>query len=370
MSSFLLLLGYLFMGEELFSVHPGQQESVSLYLLNQKEITRVKHSGQPVSLSHHSLVYKLEGGNFQVIPLGEKQSRTIQPMGVKLPETIIPLFSMQIGMETPFVFSRNALHILNLDTQKWVALDHSPSYSFLEPGREISGTYGLRVRFPVLVSLPDNGTLIYDQRTGLSHVFDRHGYKKMTTQLPKRARPVRNENKIYWLNIPEEGVCSESSLIEPLLMKQSFHIRDLNRYGMVERNQYGFWVISFPVGLKQSLKSWDTGKVELTLTHIAEVDGKTKTSRSSLPQAPLNFELTASDSGSPKLGVTPDFFVIPVTNTDELIFGFRQGIVLVSPSQDIKRGRPISGGKPIAIRKVENEYIAWDKEMNRIKLLP
>jgi len=364
MSWFILLLGYFSFGNQTFSVVFDDHGRPELLLVRNSLLSRVVNPGTPVAMTGQGVVYTRSNGTLILVPFGNDSSHEIAA-----PEkNMLPLFSAQMDMRVPFVFTKNALFVLDEANHSWRSLEVKPTVSFTEPGREITGTYGLRIYFPDLVTLPKKGILTYNSRNGVTRVFNSSGQQVKQVKQAKRGHPVSHGNKLYWLNNPEEGTCSEATIHQPLNMKRSFSIPELNRYSMIKRSEKGFWVISFPMGLKQSLKSWGTGSVELTLTYIEGFSGKTNLTHHTLSDAPLNFELTASASGSPKLGVKPNFNVLPISSTDELAFLMNKEAILVCPRKGVKMKKPMAEKRLIFIQKGQNHYVGWDEDLQRVNL--
>ncbi len=354
---FLLLFGSMYLSENAFYIEKGL-ERPGLFAVEQGLLTRVEMRGKPLASSGTFMLTKDSGSCF-FYDLREKGKLCSLPF----PEhSLTFLFSKQTDMDRAFIFTQKGLFIFNKTDAKWTHFGVLPSIHLLEPSLEVSSKTGLRVQFPVLIPLPDCKMLVYEEKNGEARIFDHTGHLIARKKVAKRANPILLDGKICWLNAPEEGRFSLSHVSQPFEMQETHEVSHLNRYAPVVRVDNGVWVVSFPFGFRESLKTWDTGTVELTLTFLQIKKGTLVKLTKSIDDAPLSFDLGVSSSGAPRLGVTSDFRLLKVHHSDDLLFLGKKKNCLIGVGNH-NRSIDAPDKELILALKSGQRVIGWDRDL-------
>ena len=284
------------------------------------------------------------------------------PTITKAPSEENFLFNWQQELDVPFLFTETRLFAFNEAQSQWLQLPVKPTLSISGPNSPLVGRYQMNVQFPFLVSLENNGVLVYSAQSGMIQIYDSKGTKTGEKKIKEKARPVKDGTRILWLNVPEEGDCQESSCSSPLALQSSVKIPELNRYALIQKMSNGFWVVTFPIGFKQSLKSWDTGTAELYFNFVQNTGASFTVNTYPFENAPLNFDLGVSSSGSPKLEVTPSFKLLPVLGEKGIGLITHQNCSLISEKGSQKDCKIENSESWIGLTRKEGRIGAWTEK--------
>lgn len=306
---------------EAYLLSPEFSENQAVLVVDQQLIEVKSISGRLLSQSAQTMILQTDDGRL-VTPSGAVS--LLKPID----QTTI-IVSHQPGMTHPFLQSHQKLYVFSADA--WRMFPVSAELEYSGPDTALTSAHRFELKLPFLFDMNDaQRVLSYHPQTGRAAFMDSKG-EPQVSQLGRRAHPIRLNNLILWLNLPEEGDCQISTLNQPLRLNDAEKIPHLNRYPLILSHMKKAWVVTFPFNVKRSLRSWEDGTTEITLNCISADGDKIQVQSFSQEHAPLSFQLGVSSSGSPRLDVKPRFRFLPVANEDKVCLVFPGELIFFSP---------------------------------------
>ncbi|QTD51239.1 hypothetical protein [Sulfidibacter corallicola] len=228
-----------------------------------------------------------------------------------LPETkAVPLDIPLPDISLPGFFSAEKLHLFHGD--RWHAISVPIWTEFLERRPTLSSHHGLSLRFPLVSQIDPDTLSIYQPKNGERVVWKPGRDLGNHEKIDRKMRPLLLDGRMLWLGAPKEARVGLNAGGSVFKLVDDTAVTHLSRYSLAQPTKNGYWLLSFPDGVRDVMRSWEHATVDVTLTLIQLEGGALKRRERSLPQMPLAFELGTSPSGSPKLEVSPAFTLLPV----------------------------------------------------------
>lgn len=294
---------------------------VVLYGLSQQ--TTHTRKGQQISLYANGLLTTSEN------QLWWSSFDQIDQEPVLLPSTgDTPLPFPLPNLHMPGFVSANQLWVFQ--QEQWFSVALPAWFEYRQP-RPMTPSYeGFQPLPPHVFSFADH-IWLYQPKNGKLVVWQPNQPKPKQLQVPEKMVPVRAGTDLFWVGAPKKGKLGLASRTDQYALDDVISVNDLSRHSLTLATDKGIWLLTFDEGWRAATRSWDKGTVTVTAYFARRQGKKLKISRHSLGQLPVNFTLTTSASGSPKLKVDPAFAVKAVSGRTQLVIAHGKKLMRLSP---------------------------------------
>jgi hypothetical protein len=226
-----------------------------------------------------------------------------------------PLLRLAPLLQQPFLCETDRLHLWYKD--RWQSFTLPVWTEYAEPVSTLDGVQGVRLFFPEMIG-GEGRWWFYQPQGGLLEVYRDGTSEPVRHALSKRARVVRLGARHFWLGITERDQVAIQAADEDWRIGETVSVNNLSPYSLVIPAERGMWLLTFSDGLRDALRGWEKGLVDVEAHYVREERGRPRGQKHELGLLPVEFALTTSDSGSPKLAVSPGFAAKPIMGTEHL----------------------------------------------------
>lgn len=191
---------------------------------------------------------------------------------------------------------------------------------------------------------------IYQAKSGRLQCHDPHTGRSTTTVLPAKLVPVPlRSGELLWIGQPKDEHLALAARDPGAAPVAEIAVDNLSEHSLVLPAAQGVWLLTFASGLRDGMKSWDRGTVRIEAVFVRPGERRLSAQKLALGELPVNFALTTSAGGSPKLAVTPAFTPMVVQGRDRLVILRANRLDWLDPTG--KRGTLTLSGKgtPLAL---------------------
>jgi len=279
--------------------------------------------GELVALNRNGVVYR-EDVSWYFLKFSAGEPRKLERPGEPF------LRSKLEDVDGPAFLNASSLVVWQDGKWQVLGLDVFVEYKGLEP---VPGSqHGLNLIFPQVFQASEGLLVTYQPKTGQLNRWKLPKLQPQNTEFERDRRAIFLGPKLAWLGAPKEEKVALAKPGSLTNLGDNASLDNLNKHSLAVPRQVGCWVLTFPSGLRDGLKSWDSGKLSLEAFYI-RVDGNDKlhTLSHDLPKLPLEFDLRTSASGSPRLDVEPDFKVVAIYQSEWIAILSGKHLHTVSP---------------------------------------
>lgn len=293
---------------------------------NQK-MTSLK--GQLIALNQNGVVFEAENKWY----FFDAQLERVDSL--PNPETHA-LFSALPQCSGPAFF--NETNVLRFVNGAWKKIAFEIFIEALPPKNIAGSQHGLNLIYPQIWENQEGDWRVYQPKTGDLTFVSNSQQKTEKSHFGKHRRAEMVGNRVFWLGAPKKTRISLANQDNIRLLGAEVSVPHLDKYSLSFAAKKGVWLVTFPSGFRDGLKSWDTGLLPVG-AHYVRVNASQKLvlSTTALGKLPLNFHLTTSSSGSPRLEIKPQFSIMPVYGTEQIAVLLDGELRLVDPKHPLKK---------------------------------
>ena len=285
--------------------------------------------GELVALNRNGVLFLSDAGEWSFCRFSDRQTTALKAPGQPY------LQSRLENVDGPAFVNQTQLIIWHAD--QWQVMDLDVFVEYQGLGSVPGSQHGLNLIFPQIFQAPDGTLVTYQPKTGTMTHWNTPGGPANTQSFERGRRAIFLGQTLVWLGAPKEekaALAKPGSLVD---LGDNTYLDNLNKHSLAIPRQAGCWVLTFPSGFRDGLKSWDSGKLPLEAFYL-RVDGDRKLHKLSheLPKLPLTFDLTTSASGSPRLDVQPQFKVVAIYQTEWIAVLSGKMLHTLSPAHGVK----------------------------------
>lgn len=303
----------------------SSSESFCAQRIDQPRQNPVTYEGVLVAINANGVLYQSQGQWMFLSENGVKElpSPREEALFSRMGSLNGPVFHTQTNM----VFFRS---------EGWVSVPLEVFVEYRPPGLVPGSHYGLNIIYPQVLQQLNGEWWIYQTKSGILSSYDKAGKLLQKLDFGKDRRAIRWGSRIGWLGAPGESRISLAEASNPNEWISNLTINDLNKHSLSIKMAQGCWVFTFPSGIRDGLKSWDSGTLPIHAHYLTESNAALAVTRFSLGNLPLNFNLTTSSSGSPRLEVEPEFRVVPVAGTEAVVILTQAKQFILQPEKGLR----------------------------------
>ncbi len=264
----------------------------------------------------------------------------------ELPDVPVPLALSDV--DGPVIATRDRL--LVLQGAQWRALAWPVWYELSQPRPVPGSLVGIQPIWPTAFTDARGNLCVYQAKNGRLLCYDPRSERTTTSTLATKLVPIPlRGGDLLWIGLPKDDHLALAGRDPGAAPVADVAIDNLSEHSLVLPATTGAWLLTFASGLRDGMKSWDRGTVRIEAVFVKPSERRISLQKLTLGELPVNFALSTSAGGSPKLAVTPAFTPLVVEGRDRLAIVRANRLEWLDPTG--KRGSvSLTGkGKPLAL---------------------